>query len=211
MYGLLSRNGFKRMVLFFCVPWVLLGCGDLDTGGSDKSGSLWNVIEVDPIYFDESTNQIDVVQDNCAAPDEDPDPGAFSDAYAEIFMTNRPLPNAEEQTASWIFLTGYEIHFTPLSQLTPPPPTFNTGPISESFGIEPCEPGSSCQAESFRAEFVPLELKRVLYQYLVDNPTAYQLQYNVHYIFHGVNDFSYPVSAEGSSFFYALDYDNCGG
>jgi hypothetical protein len=215
MYGLLCKNTFKGIILFFCVPWVLLGCGDFDrefgAGGSDKSGSLFNVEDVDPIYFDELTNQVDVVQDNCAAPGEDPDPEEFTDHYAEISVTNRPLVNADEQTASWIYLRSYEIHYTAVTQGTVPFLSTNVIPISESVGLEPCQPGSSCQEESFIAEMVPLTEKAVLNQYLQENPTVFQLQYNVHYVVFGENDFGEPVSADGFTNFYATNYDNCGG
>lgn len=215
MYGLLCKNTFKGMVLFFCVPWVLLGCGDFDgefgAGGSDKSGSLLNVEDVIPLYFDEATNQVDVVQDNCAAPGEDPDPEPFTDHYAEIAMTNRPLNNAEEQTASWIYLTRYEIHYTAVTQGTAPLLSTNVIPITESVGLEPCDPGGSCTEESFIAELVPVREKSELYQFLQENPTVFQLQYNVHYVVFGENDFGKQVSADGFSNFYATNYDNCGG
>ncbi len=70
MYGLLCRNVFKGMVLFFCVPWVLLGCGNFDrefgAGGVDDSGSLLNVERIAPTYLEESTDgpaQVDVFRD----------------------------------------------------------------------------------------------------------------------------------------------------
>jgi len=215
MHGLLCKNTFKGIILFFCVPWVLLGCGDFDrefgAGGSDKSGSLLNVEEVDPTYFDESTNQVDVVQVNCAAPGEDPEPEPFTDHYAEISVTNRPLSNADEQTASTIYLIRYEIHYTAVTQGSPPLLSSNVNPISESIGLEPCQPGSACQEESFIAEMVPVREKAVLNQFLQDNPTVFQLQYNVHYVVFGENDFGEPVSADGFTNFYAANYDNCGG
>jgi len=214
MYGLLCKNTLKGMVLLFCVPWLLLGCGDFDkqygAGGAADSGSLLNVERVIPNYFDEETNQVDVVQDNCAAPGDDPEPEDFSDTYAEIKMTNRPLPNATGKPPR-IYLTSYEIHFTPGTQGTAPLLSFSEVPITETVGIEGCEPDSSCPEVSFMAKFVPLREKQVLYQYLVDNPAVYQLEYNVHYIFYGENDFGYPVSADGFSYFYALDYNNCSG
>jgi len=217
MYGLLCKTTFKRMVLFFCVPWVFLGCGDFDrefgAGGVDDSGSLLNVEEVDPTYFDESTNQVDVVQVNCAAPGEDPEPEPFTDHYAEISVTNRPLSNADEQTASTIYLIRYEIHYTAVSQGSPPLLSSNVNRISESIGLEPCIPGSDCQGETIsQIEFVPYRLKEgVLGPYLVLHPGILQLEYNIHYRFFGVNDYGYRVSAESSTNFYATNYDNCGG
>ncbi len=215
MYGLLSRNTLMIFAMFFCVAWTLAGCGDLDregAGGTDKSGSLLNVESVTPTYFDEPTNQVDVVQDNCADPGDPPKAEEYTDHYAEIKMTNRPLPNAEEQTASRIYLTRYEIHYTAVTQGSPPLLSSNVIPINESIGIDPCEPGgTSCPEESFIAEFVPVREKAELRQFLLDNPTIPQLQYNVHYIFYGENDFGKEVSADGFSNFYATDYDHCGG
>ena len=77
MYRLLCRNGFKGMVLFFCVPWALLGCGSFDAPGSDDSGSLFNIDQIDPTYFDESTRQVDVVRVDCAAPGGGSRPGTL--------------------------------------------------------------------------------------------------------------------------------------
>jgi hypothetical protein len=215
MYGLLSRKTFSGILLLFCVPWVLVGCGDFDRtfggGGTDNSGSILNVEEVIPTYFDEATNQVDVVQDNCAAPGDDPDPEPFTDHFAEIAMTNRPLNNAEEQTASWVYLSGYQIHYTPVTQGSPLLPSSNVIPISESVGLEPCLPAGACTEESFVAEMVPVREKGELYQFLLDNPTVFQLQYNVHYVVFGENDFGEPVSADGFTNFYATNYDNCGG
>ncbi len=217
MCRLLCRNVLKGKgwVLLLLVPWVVLGCGDFDrefgAGGPDKSGSLLNVENVEPNYFDENTNQVDILQDNCAAAGEEPDPEPYTDHYAVISLTNRPLPNSEEQTASWLYLTRYEIHYTAVTQGTNIFLSSNVIPITESVGIEPCEPGATCQETSFTAEFVPVREKAELYQQLLDNPTLIQLQYNVHYVVYGENDFGEKVSADGFTNFYATDYDNCGG
>jgi hypothetical protein len=194
----------------------VFGCGDFDregAGGTDKSGSLLNVETITPMYFDEPTNQVDVVLDNCAEdPVNDPlDPEPYTDHYAEIALTNRPLNNSEEQTASWVYLTRYRIYYTPVTQGTDIFLSSNLIEITESVGIEPCDPGASCQAETFMAEFVPVREKEELYQQLLNNPALNQLQYNVHYIFYGENDFGYDVSADGYTNFYATNYDNCSG
>ncbi len=223
MHGLLSRNTLIIFGLFCCVLWAAAGCGDLDregSGGTDKSGSILTVESVSPTYFDEPTNQVDVVRNNCADPGDPPEAEEYTDHYAEIKMTNRALPNAEEQTASTIYLSSYEIHYTPVTMGSPPLPSSNRIPITETVGIEPCEAGStSCPETSFQAEFVPVTEKAVLFDYLYgpsgtcDQPTGEgcQLQYNVHYIFYGENDFGEKVSADGFSNFYASDYDHCGG
>ena len=215
MDRLLCRNTFTGMVLFLCVPWVLLGCGDFDTlygaGGAADSGSILQVEEVIPTYFEEATNQVDVVQSDCAAPGDDPDPEPYTDHYAEIAMTNRPLNNAEEQTASWIYLSRYDIYYTAVTQGSPALSSSNAIPIAESIGLEPCQPGGACTEESFLTELVPVREKAVLYQYLQENPGVFQLQYNVHYVIYGVNDFGERVSADGFTNFYASNYDNCGG
>jgi hypothetical protein len=206
-------------VLFFCVPWIVLGCGDFDrefgAGGTDKSGSLLNVESISPTYFSETTDgpgQVDVVQGNCATDPLDPiDPEPYSDHFAEVAMTNRPLPNAQVQTASWIYLTRYEIFYTASTQGTGPLLSANVIPVTQTVGIEPCEVGGSCQETSFIAQFVPITEKEELYDYLLDNPAIDQLEYNVHYIFYGENDFGEQVSADGFSSFYAGNYNNCGG
>jgi hypothetical protein len=194
----------------------VLGCGDFDregAGGTDKSGSLLNVEHVTPTYFDEPTNQVDVVLDNCAEDpvNDPPDWEDYTDHYAEIALTNRPLNNSDEQTASWIYLTRYEIRYTPVTQGTDVFLSSNVIPITESVGIEPCDPGGSCQVTTFMAEFVPVREKEALHDQLLSNPTLDQLQYNVHYIFYGENDFGYDVSTDGFTNFYATNYDNCSG
>ena len=72
MYGLLCKNTFKGMVLFFCVPWVLLGCGDFDrefgAGGVDDSGSLLNVEKNRPDLFRRIDKPGRCGAGHCAAP-----------------------------------------------------------------------------------------------------------------------------------------------
>ncbi len=216
MYGLLCKNTFKGMVLFFCVPWVVLGCGDFDrefgAGGSDDSGSLFNIEGIDPTYNDESTRQVDVVPVDCAVgPDEDPEPEYYSDHFADVTLSNRPLNNSEEQTASTIYVLSYQVRYQPYAQGSPPLPDINVDPIGQYVGLEPCDPGSDCQGETIsQIEFVPIERKTVLRQYLMANPGIEQLKYNIFYTFFGENDFGEPVRADGADFFYALNYDYCG-
>ena len=222
MYGLLCRNTFKGMVLFLCVPWVLLGCGDFDrefgAGGSDKSGSLFNIEEIDPTYFDESTRQVDVARSVCSTDDE-PDPEPYTDHFADVTLSNRPQNNSEEQSASTIYVRSYQLRYEGVTQGSPPLPSSNVIQIGESVGLEPCDPGSDCQGETIsQIEFVPVREKSVLYEYLYGvNGTCNQvtgegcqLQYNIYYTFFGVNDFGYDVTANGVTSFYASNYDNCG-
>lgn len=220
MYGLLCRNGFKGMVLFFCVPWVLLGCGSFDAPGSDDSGSLFNIEEIDPTYFDESTRQVDVARSLCSTGDEEADPEPYTDHFADVTLSNRPLNNSEEQTASTIYVSSYQLRYEAVTQGSPPLPTSNVIPIGDSVGLEPCTPGSDCQGETVsQIEFVPVEEKEVLYEYLYGingtcNPVTgrgCQLQYNIYYTFFGKNDYGYDVTASGGTNFYASNYDNCGG
>ena len=211
MYGLLCRNAFKGMLLFFCVPWVLLGCGDFDADGADKSGSLFNIDQIDPTYFDESTRQVDVVQVNCAAAGEDPDPEPYTDHFADVTLSNRPLNNSEEQTASRIRLEGYQVRYVAITQGSPRLASFLVDTVGDGYAIDPCPPAGDCQGETIsQIEFVPVRLKEVLRQYIEDTGIL-QLEYNIHYRFFGVNDYGYPVSAESSTNFYAAGYDNCSG
>ena len=220
MYGLLCRNTFKGMVLFFSVPWVLFGCGDFDAVGSDKSGSIFNIEGIDPTYFDESTRQVDVVRSICSTGDEEPDPEPYTDHLADVTLSNRPLNNSLQQTASTIYVESYQLRYEAVTQGSPPLPSSNLIPIGESFGLEPCDPLSDCEGETLsQIEFVPVAEKEVLYDYLFgaggtcDPVTGVgcQLQYNVYYVFFGKNDFGYEVAASGVTFFYASNYDNCGG
>jgi hypothetical protein len=220
MFGLLCKNKVKGMVLFFCMPWVVLGCGDFDADGSDKSGSLFNIEEIDPTYFDESTRQVDVVRSICSSGDEgDVDPEPYTDHFADVTLSNRPLNNSLEQTASTIYVDSYQLRYEGVTQGSPPLPSSNVIQIGETVGLEPCTPGGDCQGETIsQIEFVPVEEKNVLYDYLYgvngtcDTVTGQgcQLQYNIYYTFFGENDYGYDVSASGTTFFYVSNYDNCG-
>ena len=150
--------------------------------------------------------------DECADPGEPSDPEPYTDHYANIAITNRHLPNAQEETASWVYLKEYEIHYTPVTQGTDIFLSSNVIPITQIVGIAPCELGAtSCAALIFTAELVPVREKTKLREQLLNNPTLEQLHYNVHYVFYGENDFGERVSADGFTDFYALDYLHCGG
>jgi hypothetical protein len=215
MYGLLSRNGFKRMVLFFCVPWVLLGCGDFDrdygTSGADDSGSLFNIEYIDPTYNGEDgIRQVDVIQNFCGGVDEDPEPEYYSDHFANVTLSNRHLNNSTQQTASTIYVLSYEVRYQPYAQGSPPLETINVTPIGQYVGIAPCALAGDCEGETISGlEFVPIERKSVLGDWLIAHPEVDELKYNIFYTFFGENDFGYKVSAEGSDFFYAANYNNC--
>ncbi len=212
MCGILRKKTWRGLSLFLFVPLVCFGCGDFDTGGSDKSGSLFLIEEIDPNYFEESTRQVDVVQNpNCSGDLENPDPEPFSDHFANITFLNRPLNNSETQTASRIDLQEYEVWYEPITQGSPPLSSFNETTISDGNGIDPCDPGSDCIGETItQIEFVPLSVKDVLAPY-VDELGEFQLHYKIYYRFYGVNDFGFRVSAESSTDFLVNGYDNCGG
>lgn len=221
MCGLPSRNTRKGFALLIFLPLICLGCGDFEAPGSDKSGSIFSVEDIDPVYFAESTRQVDVRMDNCADdPLTDPyDPEPFSDHFADVTLSNRPLNNSDEQTASTVYVQSYELWYEPLTVGAPPLPPFPRKAIGDYVGIEPCEPASDCQGETLgQIEFVPWDRKNVLNGYLygpsgscdVLTGQGCQLEYNIYYRFYGENDFGYGVRADGVTNFYASDYDNCG-
>jgi len=196
--------------LLFFIPILALACGSLD--GAD-SGSLLRIEKIEPNYFGESTNQVDVIRDLCEG--DPPKPEPYTDHYAVVAFTNRSLPNAQEMTASMVYLAEYSIDFTPATTGTPPLPSnfnpcgepYQRCPITETVGIQPCEPGrTSCPQTEFTVELVPVRQKAVLAGSLTG-----QLQYNVHYKFYGSNDFGERVSSEGSTFIYVSNYDFCEG
>lgn len=205
MFGLLCRNRWKGVVLLFSVPLIALGCGNFDrlgTEGFDDSGSRLIVEHIEPDYFGESTNQVDVIPDDCDGEDE-----PFSDHYAQVFMTNRPLNNATEQTASTVHLYYYDLNYTPVTVGTPDLPSLLARPITDSVAIDPCDLGSTtCPEVEFTVELVPVSQKSVLAASI-----SGQVQYNVTYFFWGENDFGESVSVHGSTWFYAANYDNCSG
>lgn len=217
MLGLLRKSTWRGFALLFSVPLVVLGCGDFDrefgAGGTDKSGSRLIVEQIEPSYFEESTNQVDVIQVDCAAgTGEDEDWEPYSDHYAVVSISNRPLNNATEQTATVVHLFSYELSYTPVTQGSPPFASSNVFPIAGSVAIDACTPGStSCPTVDFTVELVPIIEKAVLRGYVEDPQYPSQLHYNAHYIFFGENDYGEPVSADGFTDFYASGYDNCGG
>ena len=202
MFGLLRRNTVSGSALLLIIPFLALECGSLD--GAD-SGSLLNIEKIEPTYFSESTNQVDVIRDLCEG--DPPKPEPYTDHYAVVAFTNRSLPNAQEMTASMVYLAEYDIRYTPATQGTPALPSLLSLPITETVGIQPCEPGrASCPQTEFTVELVPVRQKAVLAGSLTG-----QLQYNVHYKFYGSNDFGERVSSEGSTFIYVSNYDFCEG
>jgi len=220
MCGLRSRNMLKAFALFLSVPLFGLGCGDFDADGSDKSGSLFNLEYIDPTYFEESTRQVDVALGNCADLDEDPDPEPFSDHFADVTLSNRPLNNSLE-TPPKIYLDEYWVWYEPLTLGSAALPNITVTGIRDHAGIDPCDPGGQCSGETLsQIKFVEVQQKGVLYDYLYapggtcDPLTGVgicQLEYNIYYRFFGTNDYGYEVSADGSTNFYATNYDNCGG
>jgi hypothetical protein len=222
MYRPLCKSKFKGVVLFLCVPWVLIGCGDFDADGADKSGSLFNIEEIDPTYFAESTRQVDVVMVVCSVtePGEPPDVEPYTDHFADVRLSNRPLNNSAVETGSTIYVDSYQLRYQAVTLGSPVLPSSNVIPIGEVYGLEQCAPGGGCTGETIsQIDFVPVREKEVLYDYLFGaggtcdgSPgQVCQLKYNIYYTFFGENDYGYEVSANGSTFFYASNYDNCGG
>jgi hypothetical protein len=191
------------------------GCGDFDrpgTGGIDDSGSLLIVERIEPTYFDESTNQVDVIQVNCAPLGEEEDWEDYTDHYAVVSMTNRSLDNATHQTTSVVHLSFYTLRYIPVTTGTPPFDSTNVFPIADSVAIEGCEPGSaSCPEVDFTVELVPVLEKALLRPYVESPLYPFQLQYNALYIFYGWNNFGKQVTVEASTNFYASGYDYCEG
>jgi hypothetical protein len=220
MCRLLCKNTFSGVVLFLCVPWVLIGCGSFDAPGADDSGSLFNIEQIDPTYFDESTRQVDVVRSLCTTGDEEADPEPYSDHFADVTLTNRPLDNSAVKTGTTIYVDSYQVRYEPVTQGSPALPSSNVILTGDIYGLEQCAPGGSCEGETLsQIEFVPVREKEVLYDYLYGvggtcnglPGEVCQLKYNIYYTFFGVNDYGYEVTAHGGTFFYASNYDNCGG
>ena len=136
MCGLLVKSKWNGLFLLFCLPLICLGCGDFDTGGSDKSGSILMIESIDPIYLDEPTRQVDVFRNPlCSNDPENPDPEPYSDHFADVTLSNRPLNNSTEQTASTIYVLAYEVRYQPYAQGSPSLPTINVSPIGQYVGI----------------------------------------------------------------------------
>jgi hypothetical protein len=207
----MSQCKWKGLALLVFAPLVAFGCGDFEQPGTD-CGSIFAIEQIDPVYFSESTRQVDVFRDlDCADDPENPEDEPYTDHLADITFSNRPLTNSEEQTATRIDLQEYQVWYTPITQGSPDLDSFNETTINDGNGIDPCEPGADCEGETVsQLEFVDVRVKEVLRQHILDTG-IFQLEYNIHYRFFGVNDFDCRVSAEGSTFFYAADYDNCGG
>jgi hypothetical protein len=208
MVGLVSKRACRSYILLLSVPLVVVGCGDFEDGAED-SGSLFNVEYIDPTYFGESTRQVDVFQGNCAEPGEPPDDEQYGDHWADVTLSNRPLNNAVEQTASTIYLDGYELVYQPVSQGSPSLPSTDLIPIGEGVGLEPCAPFGECEGETLpQIYFVTVREKEILRQY-IGSSGLIQLKYNVYYVFYGENDYGYEVRATGVSNFVASNYDYC--
>jgi len=211
MFGLLRRNTSGGCALLLFIPFLALACGNFDSpfmDGADDSGSLLRIEKIDPTYFDEATNQVDVIRDACDEGEGESKPEPYTDHYAVVAFTNRSLPNAPQMTASMIYLTEYDIRYTPASQGTPALPSLLSLPITATVGIQPCQPGqTSCPETEFTVELVPVRQKAVLAASL----GSFQLQYNVRYKFYGFNDFGEWMSSEGSTFIYVSNYDFCEG
>jgi hypothetical protein len=219
------RNFPAQGVRFLCfsVPafWILAGCGSLP---NDSSGSIFTVMGINGYYEDSgtTTNQVDVVQSICDA--ETGDYEFFSDHYVAVDFLNRHLPNrnsslgtvgseAEQYTASVIYLKSYEIRYTPGDNVTAPYPLPSplVIDVTQTIAIPPCSPGTpgqTCPATTMnQGYFVPVATKNILRDYFIE--AGEQLQYDVDYIFYGENDFGVPVSATGHYNFYAANYDYC--
>jgi hypothetical protein len=199
-----------RFVRAGCIPALLCfwlnGCGDIDGGGSDKSGSLFSVGNIASWYLELATeNQVDIVQDLCTDLTAEP----FSDHFAKVELFNKPLPNTTEQTATTIHLTSYQIRYSPQS---PQASALGTLLLDDTSQIPPCVPGAACSATEITVMWMNLATKADLKAFYDNNGLSYltQFTYSLEYTFFGNNEFGEPVSAKKSTSFVVTDYDHCG-
>ena len=202
-------SSIKTLALLSLLALALGGCGDVlgeVPGGSDSvsSGSIVSVELITGEYDEETGNQVDISRNVGGCDDGSTE--FYSDHYGKVTITNRALPNSLVQTASTVYMREYDIEYIPVSYNAPAVPSRNLIPLTESVGITPCAAASTtCEGVTYRVEYVSIGQKDVIAAGYIGE----QFTYNIHYIFRGVNDFGFTVSAEGYSTFYAADYDFC--
>jgi len=210
--------------------WVVLpalifavGCGELP---NSDSGSIFEVMAINGYYKDSDTftNQVDMQQNNCSTDGSEIDYEFYSDHFVAVDFLNRHLPNrnaeqgtvqtdAEEYTATVIYLKRYEIRYTPLTTVTAPYPLPSplVVDVTQSVAVPPCPPGNpgeTCDPTIMtQGYFVPVATKDILRQFFIE--AGQQLAYDAHYTFYGVNEYGYSVSATGHYNFYVANYNYC--
>ena len=178
------------------------GTTDLDDIGCALVRSQLIVDQIEPTYFGQPTNQVDVKRGICELYYGEP----FRDYFADVTLSNRPFPT-EPGEGTTLYLARYEIIYIPVTQGAP---SLESIVVPMTLEIPYCPPGDDpCSVTTFIAEFVPVRQKEVMNQFLQQNPTITQLTYNIDYTFFGDNYFEEEVSGDGFSFFYAANYDNC--
>ncbi len=191
---------------------LVFGCGDIE----EQAGSLFYVNSISGSYQEGTlTNQVDVIFiSDCDGDPETSDPEFYSDHFTEAVLINRPLPNAEEQTASTVYISSYIIYYTPLDTVTVdyPLPSPVVIDVIDTQGIPPCNPGDECTGTIMdQLYFVPIETKATLRGFWQDAVLDghEQLAYNCRYRFTGENDFGEPIAAEAQYNFLVSSYDYC--
>lgn len=210
-YGIKITGGALFLAALF-----LFGCGDI----TEQGGSIFYVNTISGVYKDgDLTNQVDLEPGTCD-PGPPPEPEFFSDHFTEVEFINRPLPNAEEQTASVIYIRRYVITYTPLDQNTStcPLPSPVIQQVNDTQGIPPCALDEACTGTTMtQLYFMPVRTKFLINDLQLGPGTCWdgtvgdQLAYNVQYQFFGENDFGETVTAVADYNFLADNYNNCGG
>jgi hypothetical protein len=150
------------------------------------------------------TNQVDVVYNT----DCDGDPGTID---PEFFSDHFALADFRNTGSSNIFLTRYEVHYSPLDTVTAPYPIPSPVIIDlvDPFLIPLCEYDDKCPTTRMdQLYFVPIETKALLRSFWEDSGYS-QLFYDCRYVFMGENELGEPISAEAQFYFYVADYDYC--
>lgn len=153
------------------------GCGDIP-GDAEDTGSIMKVELITGWEDQEDKNTVDVVRGTCEAGEGEgkTEPEPFYDHLARVEITNRPLPNTDEQTASPVYLKSYTITYQAIDNTINGPLPELVGyveiPIQDSRGIPPCNPGqSSCPAtEYFLKKFFHIEKKQEYFEKLCGAP-----------------------------------------
>jgi len=144
---------------------LTVGCGDIP-GDADDTGSIMNVELITGWEDQEDKNTVDVVPGTCESGEGQTKPEPFYDHLARVEITNRPLPNTDQQTASPVYIKSYTLTYQPIDNTINGPLPDLLGyvdiPIQDTQGIAPCNPGqSSCPAtEYFLDKFFHIEKKQ---------------------------------------------------
>jgi hypothetical protein len=155
------------MLLVFLLGLVVaFGCGDIP-GDAENTGSILNVELITGVDNGEDQNTVDVVPGACeATEDAQAKPEPFFDHLARAEITNRPLPNTTQQTATTVKIQYYTVTYEPIDNtINGPLPgllSYVDIPVQDSRGITPCQPGTSaCAAtEYILQKFFDVEKKQ---------------------------------------------------